>query len=833
MIMPIRSGTSRRRKDFDVTRWLAALFLIFALSAPALAQSPKPAAAGHAAATESAPLAPPSARLDAAKAALDKINTALAADSVPDADLVKMRGAIDPILTQVLGVAAEVTPQQAAIKLRLEQLGPPPDADAPPEDPKVAQDRKEQLKLQSTFDDLAKRAKLLQVQAEQLAAQIGERRRALFTSSVFQGGASILAPSLWIDVAKEAPDDFRSALTMLTDLYRQLQTALTGEKAAIGLALLAAILVTTFWAILAIVARLPHEKPHRELNTLRISVAALGSGLSVMIPPLGAVGALLALVNWLGVSDPQLTLLGVNLIGVVLKLTVTLGMVTAVLAPYRIHWRPIDLTDRVARRLSNLIFVVIGVACLGKLVETMAETVGASLQVSVAARGFFALAIGLILARGLYGIILSPDARVDGGKPANVVDESPFWAPIRLTAWFAAFSIIGSALLGYVALSAFLVTQLAWMALVVGLLFLLLKLSNGAMEQAFRPTSRISRNLTATLGVGRESLQQIGMLLSGLLTVALSAAAVMLVIFPWGVQSHDMLGAAQSLIFGVKIGDVTISLSSVVLALLLFALGYGLTGAVRNWLQNRFLPLTQLDQGLRDAISASVGYLGLAISLVLSFSYVGVSLEKLALILSGLSVGIGLGLQGVVGNFVSGLIILWERAIRVGDLVVVGGETGTVRRINIRATEIQTPDRATTIVPNGNMITGVVKNFVREDRVGRIVIPVQAAWDSDPEKVRALLVETAREHEEIVRFPGPLALFVKFGTMLEFELYCFVEDVERAGRVKSDLHFAIFRAFAEAGVKMTPPTTPVPLDVAALEPILRALNAPAGKEVEN
>ncbi|MCW2274063.1 DUF3772 domain-containing protein [Rhodoblastus acidophilus] len=822
-----------------MTRWFLALLLVFTLSAPTLAAPKLPALSGNAPTpAENAPLAPASERLDAAKAALDTITKALAADSVPDADLARMRGDIDPVLAQVLGVAAEVTPKQAAVKQRLEQLGPAPDAsdaNAPSEDPKVAQDRKEQLKLQSTFDDLAKRAKLLQVQAEQLAEQIGERRRALFASSVFQGGASILSPSLWIDVAKEAPADLRSAAAVFTDLFHQLQPVMTGEKAALALALLTLIVLATAWSVLAIARRLPRETPHRELNNLRISVAALWSGLAIMIPPLGAVGALIALVNWLGVSDPQLVPLGIAALGVVIKLTVTAGMIAAVLAPYRAAWRPIDLSDRVARRLSQLIFILMGVAGFGKLVEVLAETSGASLQVSVAARGLFSLLIGLILARGLYGVILSPDARnAAAGKPANIAEESPFWAPIRLFSWFATFAIIGAALLGYVALSAFLVNQLAWMAFVGGVLFLLLKLTDGATEQAFRPASRMSRNLTATIGMGRESLQQIGVLLSGLLTVAFSAAALILIIFPWGVQSHDMIGAVQSVFFGVKIGDVTISMSSVVLALLFFAVGYGLTGAVRNWLQNRYLPITQLDQGLRDAISASVGYLGLGMSLVLSLGYVGISFERLALVAGALSVGIGLGLQGVVANFVAGLIIMWERAIRVGDLVVVGGETGTVRRINIRATEIQTPDRATTIVPNGNMITGVVKNFVREDRVGRVVIPVQAAWDSDPEQVRALLVETAKEHDEVVRFPAPLALFVKFGaTMLEFELYCFVEDVERAGRVKSDLHFAIFKAFAEAGIKMTPPTTPVPLDVAALEPILRTLAPPSRTEAEN
>jgi small-conductance mechanosensitive channel len=650
---------------------------------------------------------------------------------------------------------------------------------------------------------------------------------------VFQGADSILSPALWLDVAKEIPRDLTSTREVFAEFFRQLRYSLNGAKAALGAALLVLILFSAAWTVLAVMRMLPKEKPHRETNDLRIGVAALWSGLAIMAAPLAATGALYALIDWLNISDPQLRRFGLNLIGLVVRLSVTAGMITAILAPFRGFWRPIDLSDRVARRLARLIFILMAIASFGKIVEVLAETVGASLQVSVAARGLFALLVGLVLARGLYGIVVEREAKGDigAGRPANVTDESPLWAPIRFMAWLATFAIIGAALLGYVALSAFLVTQMAWVAFTGGVLFLLLKLSDGATGQGFRPNSRMSRNLTATLGVGRESLEQVGVLLSGMITVALSALAIMLVVAPWGIQSHDMLGAAQSMFFGVKIGDVTISLSSVVLALVLFVVGYGLTSAVRNWLENRYLPLTQIDQGLRAAISASVGYVGFAVSLGLAISYVGISLEKLALVAGALSVGIGLGLQGVVANFVSGMIIMWERAIRVGDLVVVGGEQGYVRRINIRATEIQTADRAVTIVPNGNMITGVVKNFVRSDRVGRVVIPVQATWESDPEQVRQILIDTAKAHEEVVGFPTPFALFVRFSAMLEFELYCFVEDVDRAARVKSDLHFAIFRAFNEAGIKMVAPAAPAPLDAAAIESLLRALSAP--KDMKN
>lgn len=129
-----------------------------------------------------------------------------------------------------------------------------------------------------------------------------------------------------------------------------------------------------------------------------------------------------------------------------------------------------------------------------------------------------------------------------------------------------------------------------------------------------------------------------------------------------------------------------------------------------------------IDTGLRNSIKTSLGYVGFITAVALALGYLGLSFDKLAIVAGALSVGIGFGLQSIVSNFVSGLILLWERAIRVGDWIVVGDEQGFVRRINVRSTEIETFDRAMMIVPNSNLVTGVVKNWVRTDRVGRLKI---------------------------------------------------------------------------------------------------------------
>ena len=444
----------------------------------------------------------------------------------------------------------------------------------------------------------------------------------------------------------------------------------------------------------------------------------------------------------------------------VVRCAMAAGLGTAIFAPNRELWRPIDLSDRAALKLRRLVVTVAVLISVGRLIEAVNEVIGGSVQATMATRGAFALLVGITLARGLYRIVAVPDDEAEA-RAAQAENQSPWWASIRLALWTAIAAIVIADLSGYIALSAFIVQQLVWTAFVAGLLFLLLKLTREGTEQAFRPGSRFSRGLIASLGVRRESLQQIGALLSAAATVTLCVFAAILAVAPWGVHSQDMLGAIKSAFLGVQVGEVTISLSSVIIALLLFAAGYALTRTAQSWLEDRYLPLTQLDTGLRASIRTSVGYVGVLASLVFALAYLGINTEKLALVAGALSVGIGLGLQSVVNNFVSGLILLWERAIRVGDWVLIGTDQGYVRRINVRSTEIETFDRATMIVPNAIMFAGVVKNFVRGDRVGEIVIPLSVLWGADPEKVREVLFDAAKSHDEVVGIPAPSVLFAR------------------------------------------------------------------------
>jgi potassium-dependent mechanosensitive channel len=282
--------------------------------------------------------------------------------------------------------------------------------------------------------------------------------------------------------------------------------------------------------------------------------------------------------------------------------------------------------------------------------------------------------------------------------------------------------------------------------------------------------------------------------------------ALVVAVGPFGLPSQDLMATLRSAYFGVNVGGVTLSISSLVAALVAFALVLAATRAGQSWLSERYLPRTRLDSGVQNSIRTILGYIGVVVALIAAGGRLGVDPDRVAWVAGGLSVGIGFGLQGIANNFISGLILLWERGIRVGDWVVVGQDQGFVRRINARATEIETFERATLIVPNLTLVTGSVKNWLHHDRVARVTINVNAAYESDPEVVRALLIDAAKAQEAVLAIPAPLALFSEIGDWaMKFSLICYVEDALMAERVRSELNFDIMSRMQKAGLRIPYP----------------------------
>ncbi|MCK4676199.1 MAG: mechanosensitive ion channel family protein, partial [Gammaproteobacteria bacterium] len=274
----------------------------------------------------------------------------------------------------------------------------------------------------------------------------------------------------------------------------------------------------------------------------------------------------------------------------------------------------------------------------------------------------------------------------------------------------------------------------------------------------------------------------------------------------WDYSGGVIESVKSYIVNGFNIGDFRIVPSRILWALLIFGTIIIMSSWIRSQLENNWLKMTTMGQGARDAMVTIIGYILFIVAIMAGLSAAGFDFGNIAIIAGALSVGIGFGLQNIVNNFVSGLILLFERPIRKGDWIEVGGTEGVVKDIQIRSTVIQTFDRSDVIVPNSELISGQVTNWVLSSKSGRAIIPVGVAYGTDTEKVRDILMTIAEENEDVVKsgyMPKPKVLFRAFGdSSLDFELRVFLHNVDSRLGIVSDINFAIDKAFREEGIEI-------------------------------
>jgi small-conductance mechanosensitive channel len=720
---------------------------------------------------------------------------------------------VSPLVTRAQALVDRLTPRVAAIKAPLDQFGPKPDKG---ETPEVT---KERDTLQKAFDDndgLLKRAKALVVLAQKVSSYIALRQRTLFTNSLFQRSTSILSPPLWTSVVKETPGNIGDATQVFKAWLDGLNQDLTGGKLFVFWALVVLVLLA-YWPLTRAAKRFIQYDPKIDTpSEWQKALLACWTALSVSALMIAIMYAVVYVFSFFEPPDQRLMPFFSAMQWGVIRLALAAGLSRGLLSPGRPKWRLIDLDDTACEKLTR---IVVGVALIvsgGKIIEALNDSIGASLEFSVASRGVCALLVAAALAVALIDLGDDPDA--DNATTASPSQRHDLYGVFRGLAWALIVVITVAVLIGYIPFGSFLTEQLTLVAATGTVLFLLIHLVDEACDAGLQPGSRLGRSLIYTVGLRRETLQQLPVLLSGAARLALILIALLVVAAPWGMQSSDVSGNLDAIFFGFRVGDVTVSLAGIAVAIASFVLVLGVTHAVQNWLEDRYLPTTRLDSGLRNSIKTSLGYTGFILAVALAAANLGVDFQKLAIVAGALSVGIGFGLQSIVNNFVSGLILLWERAVRVGDWVIVGSDQGYVRKINVRSTEIETFDRAAVIVPNSNLVSGVVKNLMRTDRIGRLTIDLTVHASADPEKVREVLLDIARENEGIVSLPSPQVRFTDLtATAMSFSLFCFVADVESMARTKSDLYFEICRQFRQNKFFDGPAPDPTRIDIEGLD----------------
>ncbi|EWY42848.1 hypothetical protein N825_01565 [Skermanella stibiiresistens SB22] len=764
------------------------VFLSWITLAPAFAQTPAP---------------PPDDALNAYTADLERVQSSVEAVGQDDAALANLRAETLRIQDATELLAQEQTPHLTAVDARLKELGPEPGADVPPESPEVQAERANLSRERGEIDARIKRARLLSVGASQAGDQITAKRRALFDDKLWQRTNTVLAPSFWMDLNRSLPRDTARVQDFWNANVRSfVEVATPRNIAVLGGALVLAV-------ILMVPARRWLEASARQLaigqmpaNRLRRSALAIWFVVTTVLAPSLAAIILYAAFKSVGAltdDAEQLAWIAATMVFVVSYIT---GLGRAILMD-RGSWRLAPVSDETVQRIRHFPFLIGLVAGSGTLLEQLNTLIGASLATTIAGNALISLVTALTIGAMMWTLTRIRRKALEA-QEGEAPPQALFWGLVTVAVWLMLAATFVFSLGGYVALGAFIVRQITWLAIIGASVYLLMQFADDFFTSVFSGDGPIGRFAHTMIGINRGAVDQVGLLLSGLTRIVILFLAVAATLAPFGAGTGGLPGRFNTAAAGFKVGEVTISPGAILGAVAIFILGITIVRGVHGWLTDKFLPKTALDVAVRTSVSTTFRYIGLIVSAAAALGYAGLNLGNVALIASALSVGIGFGLQAIVQNFISGLILLAERPIKIGDWITVGDAEGDVRNINVRATQIELTDRSTLIVPNSELITKSVRNKTLTNSIARLQMKFSVPSDHDPVAVRDLLLSAMRAHQNVLGDPGPAVFIdgVDDGKVL-YNAIAFVSSPRGVYSTRSALWFDVLARLRASGMRLS------------------------------
>lgn len=702
---------------------------------------------------------------------------------------------------------AEAEQQLVKVNEDLAVLGEP----LAKESSEVIKKRNSLLAQQKTLDNQLSSCKLMQLQSQDLTKSINQLQQGVLAEQL-----SARSPTIITVIAENIKAPAAAWQDSIDFLGSQYQLKSLSPEQLLALILLAgsSVLIGIFLRRIFSDVAPPPAEPKDSIYTLGLAVRTSAARALPVLLPVATAAVFLSIA--LPLNPPPFLTKASYVLASYIGLFVLINILFSPAPPARIYLdQPDALSKRFARNLKVLLtLVALGIFLFaGEFRESLSDMVYYLNRAIYSTILIINLISVLWMARLFSWSILSPRSRL-------------------FLSLVLSITLIAE-LAGYRNLSFFIVSGLLATAFSLGISLLIHRLIKDLFDGIDEGWHGWQKNLRRRAEL-KEGVQFPGLVWIRIIVfTVIWGGFVLLALNIWRLTDPWLTVITTYLTDGFQVGSLTVTPTLLAGGILAYAVILNLTRYIKVQMLPYGLKYTNLDRGAREAVASLIGYLGVGVAILIALSVAGVQMQNIAIIAGALSVGIGFGLQNIVNNFVSGLILLFERPVRRGDWIITGDTEGYVKAINIRSTQIETFDRADVIVPNSELITSKVTNWMLRDPYGRVTIPVGVGYGSDVEKVRDVLLEIANNHplvmKEHLQLSEPKVLFRSFGdNSLNFELRFFIHNIDEKLNVISDFNFAIVEAFRRDDIEI-----PFPQRVITIANVKNTEDADDQKDSEN
>ena len=705
-----------------------------------------------------------------------------------DEALTNIRTTVSDLRAEFLAARTSLQERLNAVQQQIAALGPVP-AEGTPEAPEITQRRAELAELLAQRQAPLLAAEEAFTRADGIVRGIDRVLRARQADALMTLGPSPLNPANWLE-----------GLNALLGSIQRINTeVLEAWKDPARRAEMVSDLPITLGALfLAFLGLLRGRRWMEELTGLLLRstailrgrrVAAFVVSLSQLLVPFLGLLLLATAITLTRMTGPTIETMVATLVSSGMALFVARWLSLHIFPVDEDHQLSLHLPPETRRRARGSAIILGIIAALDGLGRAFLDygnqppAAQATLEFPLLVVAAFALfRFGRLLARH--------ESRIETTESGERVDSTPYFDTlVRAGAKLVMVAAVAAPLLGlagYMAAARQLVFPTIDSLALIALLVVLHRLVTAIYAAIIGDESEATRGLVPAL--------------AGLILSMLAVGPLALI---WGARTTDLWEIYSRFSEGVSLGDTRLSPATILWFLFVFTIGYVVTRALQGALGSSVLPKTSMEKGAQKAFVSGVGYVGITTAALIAFSSAGIDLSGLAIVAGALSVGIGFGLQTIVSNFVSGIILLIERPVTEGDWVEVGTTSGIIKSISVRSTMIETFDRSKVIVPNADLITGAVTNFTKSSKTGRLIVPVGVAYGTDTRRVSEILMEIAESEPLVVLDPKPSVIFQGFGAdSLNFEIRAILRDVNFKLSVASEMNHKIAARFAEEGIEI-------------------------------